>query len=148
MADRNTSRSERIRAKRENKGARSSARKARTTQGTSRSTPPVLMRGSLVNMAQPKPKKKSRTPKRRFDIELSSPGVEIRLPAVPAVNLGWRMLSGILAAGLLIIFYHLWTSPLYQVQAAELEGNHYLNVEIVNRVINLYNKPIFTVSPS
>jgi hypothetical protein len=110
--------------------------------------PPVLMRGSFSNKVQPSQhKKKGRTPRRRFDIELSSPGVEIRLPAVPVVNLGWRLLSGTLVVGLLILLYHLWTSPLYQVQAAELEGNRYLNADIVNRVLNLYNKPVFMVSP-
>ena len=53
----------------------------------------------------------------------------------------------VLAVGLFILLYHLWTAPLYQVQAAELEGNHYLNTETINRVLNLYNKPIFTVDP-
>ncbi len=77
----------------------------------------------------------------------SSPGVEIRLPAVPSINLGWRLLSAVLAIGLLVLLYHLWTSPLYQVQVAELEGNQYLNNETVNQVLNLYNKPIFLVDP-
>ena len=148
MAEKNTTRSEKVRAKRDGKGTRSAARKPRAPQGASQHMPPVLMRGSLADMAQPKRKnKKGKTPKRRFDIELSSPGVEIRLPAVPALSLGWRLLSAVLAVGLLVLFFHLWTSPLYQVQAAELEGTHYLNTDTVNQVLNLYNKPIFMVNP-
>jgi hypothetical protein len=73
--------------------------------------------------------------------------VEIRLPAVPSVNLGWRLLSVVLFAGLLGLLYYLWTSPLYQVQAAELQGNHFLSNESVNQVLNLTNKPIFIVDP-
>jgi cell division septal protein FtsQ len=109
--------------------------------------PPVLMRGQLTSMAQPRGRKKTKHPKRRFDIALSSPGVEMRLPAVPAVKLGWRLLSGLLAIGLFALLYHLWTSPRFQVQFAEVEGNHYVRSEDVNQVLNLYNKPIFMVDP-
>jgi hypothetical protein len=105
------------------------------------------MRGGFTSMAQPKRKKKSKVPRRRYDIALSSPGVEISLPAFPAVSLGWRLLSGVLVIGLLFLFYHFWTSPLYQVQIAEVEGNHYIDPETVNQVLNLYNKPIFMVDP-
>ena len=105
------------------------------------------MRGGFASMAQPKKKKKSKAPKRRYDIALSSPGVEIRLPAMPSIRLGWRLVSAALARGLLFLLYHFWTAPIYQVQAAELEGQHYLNSETVNRMLNLYNKPIFMVDP-
>jgi len=148
MAERKiTSRSENLREKRENKANRTPARKPRVPQSASQNMPPVLMRGGFTSMASPKQKRKGKNPKRRFDIALSSPGVEIRLPAVPSVSLGWRLLSAVMATGLLVLFYHLWTSPLYQVQVAELEGNQYLNNEEVNQVINLYNKPIFLVDP-
>lgn len=148
MAERNTqSRSEKLRAKRGSKSKRTPARKPRASQRAYQKMPPVLMRGGLNNMAQNKRKRRGKIPKRRFDIALSSPGVEMRLPAVPAIGLGWRFLSAVLAFGLLMLLYHLWTSPLYQVQEAELEGNHYLSDETINRTLNLYNKPIFLVDP-
>ena len=109
--------------------------------------PPVLMRKDFTSMERPQSKGKGRRPKRHFDIALSSPGVEIRLPAIPSIHLGWRLLSIVLAVGLFVILYHLWTSPLYQVQVAELEGSHYLDQETVNQMLNLYNKPIFTIDP-
>jgi hypothetical protein len=148
MADRETrSRSERVRAKNKGKVKRTSARKTRASQWTSHTMPPVLMRKDFTTMARPQSKKKGKRPKRHFDIALSSPGVEIRLPAFPAVSLGWRLLSAVLAVGLFVLLYHLWTSPVYQVQAVELEGNHYLDTEIVNQMLNLYNKPIFMIDP-
>ena len=148
MAERKTlSRSDRIRATQKNKGKHTPARKPRTPQHASQHMPPVLMRGGFTTMARPQQKRKGKNPKRHFDIALSSPGVEIRLPALPAVNLGWRLLSAVLAVGLFVILYHLWTSPLYQVQAAELEGNHYLNDETVNQMLNINNKPIFMIDP-
>jgi hypothetical protein len=141
-----TSRLEKIRARRENKGKRKPARKPRAKQNMYQNMPPVLMRSGFANLAQTK-KKKGKTPKRRFDIVLSSPGVEMRLPAIPSISLGWRLLSVVLVMGLLVLFYHLWTSSLYQVQRAELEGNNYLNSEIINQALNLYNKPIFMIDP-
>ncbi len=148
MAERkSTSRSENLRANRKTKQKRTSARKPRTFHsGSPNKMPPVLMRSGFTTMAQPK-KKKSKAPKRRYDIALSSPGVEIRLPAMPSVRLGWRLVSAALAVGLLFLLYHFWTAPIYQVQAAELEGHHYLNSETVNHMLNLYNKPIFMVDP-
>ena len=143
----NISRSERIRAKNKSKGKRTSTRKSRTSEWTSHTMPPVLMRKDFTTMARPQPKGKGRRPKRHFDIALSSPGVEIRLPAFPAISLGWRLLSMVLAIGLFVILYHLWTSPLYQVQAAELEGNRYIDQETLNQKLNLYNKPIFMIDP-
>ena len=149
MAERKTTpRSENLRANRKTKQKRSPARKPRKSQSNSQNKmPPVLMRSGFTTMPQPKKKKKSKAPKRRYDIALSSPGVEIRLPAMPSVRLGWRLVSAALAVGLLFLLYHFWTAPIYQVQAAELEGQHYLNSEKVNRMLNLYNKPIFMVDP-
>ncbi len=148
MAEQKTNfRSENLRAKRENQ-KRSPARKPRKPQSDSQNKlPPVLMRNSFTPMAQPKGKKKSKSPKRRYDIALASPGVEIRLPAMPSVRLGWRLLSAAMAAALLFLLYHFWTAPVYQVQAAELEGNHYLSSETVNSMLNLFNQPIFMVDP-
>ena len=149
MVNRNSkSRSEDLRAKRKTSQKRSPARKPRTSQSDSQNKmPPVLMRSGFTSMAQPKRKKKNKVPKRRYDIALSSPGVEIRLPAMPSIHLGWRLVSAALATGLLFLLYHFWTAPIYQVQAAELEGTHYLNIDTVNSLLNLYNKPIFMVDP-
>lgn len=111
-----------------------------------RRMPPVLVRNSGYAASAGK-QSKGRRPRRRFDIALSSPGVEVRLPAVPAVQLGWRLLSFAFVAGLLVLLYHLLTSPLYQLQAAELQGETRLNAEEVNRVLNLYNRSIFEMDP-
>jgi hypothetical protein len=100
-------------------------------------------------MAQPRSKKKTKrgAQKRRYDIALSTPGVEIRLPAIPSVKLGWKLVSFILAGSLLLVLYHLWTAPLYQVQFVELQGSQYLSNETVNRLLNVYNKPVFELDP-
>jgi hypothetical protein len=151
MAERKTtSRSDQVRAKRETPKNRPAAHKARSAKQpeSTRNMPPVVMRGGFSSMAQPKSNRKVKPPKRRYDIALSSPGVEIRLPAIPSISLGWRLASFVLVGGLVFLLYHLWTAPLYQVQFAELQGNIYISPEAINGRLNLYNKPIFTVDPN
>jgi hypothetical protein len=88
-----------------------------------------------------------KSPKRRYDIALSTPGVEIRLPALPLITPGWRLASLALVGALAFLLYHLWTTPLYQVQFAELQGNTYLSSDVINHRLNLYNQQIFTINP-
>ncbi|HBY07858.1 MAG TPA: hypothetical protein DEH22_08785 [Chloroflexi bacterium] len=148
MAEQKTThRSEQIRANRETPSKRTPARKAKATaqHDTRKNMPPVVVRGGFSTMAQPKSKRKTKQPKRRYDIALASPGVEIRLPAIPTVHVGWRLASLVLVSALAFLLYHLWTTPLYQVQLVELQGSTYLNNETINRLLNLYNKPIFSI---
>ena len=68
---------------------------------SSRRSPPVLSRSEIgINTAV---LDNRRVPRRRVDVALSTPGAEIRLPAVPAVNNKWRLVSGILSIGLLLV---------------------------------------------
>ncbi len=126
--------------------ARTPVKRAGRYSGTERSQPPVLVRAAPQAAPTPKGKKGGR-PKRRFDIELASPGVEVRLPSLPQVQIGWRLLSFILAAGLLALLYYLLTDSAYHVQAAELQGAQRLTSEEINRTLNIVNQSIFEVDP-
>ncbi len=96
-------------------------------------------------------KKTKKTPlKRRFDISLSkagSQGVEMRLPSVPIVHPGWRVLSFlILVCGLLLLNY-LLTSPVFKVKSIQVEGVLRLSVEEITRTLGVRNKTIFLLNP-
>ena len=107
-----------------------------------------MVRGSGgYGLSQGKPERKRKPVKRRFDIALSSPGVEIRLPSMPVVRTGWRLASFVLVAGLLVLLSHLWNSPNYLVQMAEVQGSLRLTSGDINRTLNVYNKSIFTINP-
>jgi hypothetical protein len=86
-------------------------------------------------------------PRRRFDIALGVPGAEVRLPAVPAIRVGWRALSGILVVLILGLLYTLWNSSTYYVKAAEIEGINRLIPQEVNTVLKVAGKSIFTIEP-
>jgi cell division protein FtsQ len=147
-----SSRSETVRSRR----SQSQWKTAATVHGRSRreeekrTMPPVLVRGTGTVPSQPKRKIGrgfSSKPRRRFDVALASPGVEVRLPALPNVRVGWRLLSFVLVAGLVFVLYHLWTSPAYQAQAAELVGASRITAEEINLALNIVNKPIFSLDP-
>jgi hypothetical protein len=115
---------------------------------TSRQMPPVMVRGrGYIPTVPSRKKRKSKRLKRRYDIALATPGVEIRLPSMPAVRLGWRVLSFLLVVGFLGIIYYFWTSPNFQVQMVEVKGTLRLSSDEINRMLNIHNKPVFVLNP-
>jgi cell division septal protein FtsQ len=112
-----------------------------------RSAPPVLIRGAdLEGLSwQTKPRGKSK-PRRRYDVALSMPGVEMRLPSLPQVAFGWRMMSFLIVVALGALLYYLWSSPQYHVQAAQITGLQRISTQDVNAVLNVNGESIFTVS--
>jgi cell division protein FtsQ len=118
--------------------------------------PPVMARGGLDGLSMRAPKRQSRTnPKRRYDVALGKvfltdvPGAEVRLPSLPSVRLGWRLMSGVLllalAAGLLFV----WKSPIFRISSVETEGLQRLTLADLNAVMNgamgVYERPVFAL---
>jgi len=140
-------RAEQVRARRNSAQAAKALDIQTEHDGWARSVPPVMMRGEIMTSHPKKAAKKHKRVKRRFDISLASPGVEVRLPAVPVLNLGWRLGSLLLTAGFLALLYYFWNSPTYRVQAAQVEGAVWLDSETINRTLTIYDQPIFMISP-
>lgn len=110
--------------------------------------PPVLIRGTDLDGItwQAKPRSKSK-PRRRYDVALSMPGVEMRLPSLPRVALGWRLVSFLIVAALGLLIYHFWGSPQYHVQEARITGLQRLSRQDVSVVMAVEGKSIFEISP-
>ena len=118
--------------------------------------PPVMVRGEraraslgsvpgdLVNFPAPRSKRPTKA-RRRYDVALGVPGAEMRLPALPEIHLGWRLLSAVFVAALLGALYYLWNSPEFRVQAAEVAGLQRLSQADVRAVLNIEEESIFTL---
>lgn len=131
--------------------------RSRASRGTSRQPmarsrhepdsgmPPVMVRGSVQGLPAParRPSQKTR---RRFDVALSVPGAEMRLPALPQVHLGWRLVSALIVAVLAALLYQLWNSPGYRVQTAQVDGLQRLASADVNAVLDIAGESIFTLN--
>jgi cell division protein FtsQ len=106
--------------------------------------PPVMKRnpGAGTLRSSAKPGKKT---KRRFYVALNSPGAEMRLPAIPAIGVGWRWVSMALAGLLIFLLYQAFTSPTFRVEAAEISGLRRLTDMNVYTTLNISGEPIFTL---
>lgn len=111
-----------------------------------RSQPPVMVRGNLVGMPLKARKGVKSKARRRYDLSLNVPGAEMRLPALPMVSIGPRLISGLLVVALGFLAYFLWTTPTFQVQAAKIAGLQRLASNDINTVLDISGQPIFTLS--
>ncbi len=108
------------------------------------SLPPVMVRNGSFGTPMAARQQK---PRRRLDLPLNLPGVELRLPSMPVIHLGWRSISGVLSLILAGLFLFLWTSPTYQVKRLSIDGLQRLNAEEILNTLQLNGQSIFTLSP-
>jgi hypothetical protein len=135
------------RTSREKAGSKTTI-KSRGTKFVSSKQPPVIgRRGVMGEVFSQKPASNKRV-KRRFDFSLGATGAEMRLPSLPIIHLGWRLVSGLIVVGLIFCLYTLWTSPDYRVVSANVEGIERVTWEEVNSVAAVFDKPIFAIEPT
>lgn len=143
-----SSRADDIRLRRSRRSHRRTGSNATGNKQKSRaeSKPPVMMRGWGSSDSVSSRRKGTRT-RRRYDVALSTPGAEIRLPSLPVVHFGWRLVSGLLVGMLAFTLYSIWNAPMYIVSAVEVEGLRRLSSFDINAVANVTGKSVFEVDP-
>jgi hypothetical protein len=85
---------------------------------------------------------------RRIYLPTNTPGSEIRLPAMPEVKLGWRLLSVFLVISLSIGIYMLNFSDRFEISTLNLNGAQRIPAEEILDRLELSGKPIISVIPS
>lgn len=108
--------------------------------------PPVLVRGESA--VEPLMTRKRAKNRRRFDVSLSIPGAEMRLPSLPVMRVGWRLLSGLLVLALAGLMYFLWTSPMFKVSQPSVVGVQRVTPEEINTLLGINGDSIFSVNPA
>ena len=143
-----TARSEVVRQRRANRPRKSKAPVSfrRASKAKTPAQPPVLIRGGLASVYTPD-RRRGKQAKRRYDVALSTPGAEMRLPSLPRLAIGWRLLSGLLVVGLASLIYLAWTDPAFQVKALQVRGLHRLDNQDIAAVAGIVGEPIFLVQP-
>lgn len=135
----------RRRRKTESRAMRSKTRHRRHHRSTSlHTTPPVMARNPFSNVGMAK-QKRIRTARRRYDLALNAQGVEMRLPSLPRVRPGWRLVSFSLIALMAVLLYQFWEYPAYRVEAAEVSGLQRISRSDVNSVLQVSGEQIFTI---
>lgn len=140
-------RAELLREKREKRPRRTVAESKRSSRGTMRGEfPPILVRGgrdASLSYSHSKGKKS----KRRFDIALNGQGAEMRLPSIPVIGIGWRLVSVLLIGLLGFSIYFLWSSPFFNVEEIDVTGLSRISRVELEAVANVVGKSIILVNP-
>lgn len=111
-----------------------------------KTAPPVTVRGSSTGT--PLHQKTRGKVRRQFYYSLGTTGAEVRLPSVPMIRPGWRLLSGFLVLLLGAALYFAYNLPLLQISDIQYEGFKRIKPADVEEIINLQNLPIFMVDTS
>jgi len=144
MSDqRELSRSEMVRLRREQENAK---RMQRAAQETARPAPPVTTR-TRQDVVKPK-RRPARSTRRRFQIALPLPRADTRSISIPRPRFGWRLLSFILSAVFGTALYFAFNLPQLRVTEAQLTGNQMLTPAEANSVLNVAGQPVFLLTPS
>ncbi|HWQ46301.1 MAG TPA: hypothetical protein VN376_05505 [Longilinea sp.] len=148
MTDRRTqrpsSRAEQSRLRREKALDERQQQAAQTVQRPVQSAP-VMVRQKSVAGANPAMRKSTTHPRKQIYYNLGAPGAEMRLPALPAMRMGWRSVSGIAVALITALIIFIATSPALQVNAVAVNGLTRLTAEEVQAVLNLDGTPVFAI---
>jgi len=119
---------------------------------------PILIRGA-ASQAPAIPRMVARNPeveqrfaalsgrelRRRHYLKLADTGAELRLPALPNVHVGWRVVSGLIAAATFITLFFMWSASDFTVSAVDLQGAQRLDAAAVEAVIKVAGSSIFSV---
>jgi cell division protein FtsQ len=85
--------------------------------------------------------------RRQFYLTMDQHGAEMRLPALPAIIPGWRLLSGLLSALLLFGIVSFWTSPYFQITSVEVTGLQRISPEELTGALQMEYLSIVQVDP-
>lgn len=89
-----------------------------------------------------------RRARRRYDLVLPSAGAAVRLPAIPIVRLGPRLLSALLLAATLFALQHAFTAPGFRVGEASVLGSQILSAPQARSMASVGGQSVFEVDPS
>jgi cell division protein FtsQ len=150
MASRNEklSRADQVRARRKIEPAHRKPipQTPRSTKREAESASRVISRHTYPGMARTAESKARQ--QRRIYLSTNIPGSEIRLPAMPEVKLGWRLLSAFLVILLGIGIYMLNFSDRFEISTLNLSGAQRIPAEEILDKLELSGKPIISVIPS
>jgi cell division septal protein FtsQ len=150
MANRNEplSRADQVRARRKLEPAHRKPipRPAQRAQREAESSARVIARRTTAGMAQPAGSKTR--PQRRIYLPTSTPGSEIRLPAVPEVKIGWRLLSIFLVVLMGLGIYLLNFSNRFEISTLNLSGAQRIPAEEILDKLELTGKPVISIIPA
>lgn len=84
----------------------------------------------------------------RVYMPTGTPGSEVRLPPLPQFHFSWRLLSGLIAIGMLVLLFMMGTSTAFAVDQVNLSGGVRVPVEEISQKLDIQGESIIRVVPS
>ncbi len=112
-------------------------------------TPPVMARGSMAGVGARKRTgalKQSVRPRRFYSLKTT--GAEVRIPALPVLQFGWRLASFALAVVCGLALWAMASSSMFQVDQIRIVGSKRLSAQEVNQALDLQGVPVIRIVPA
>ncbi len=144
-----TRRSDDVREKRNRRKQQSEPKRKDNKRSTkiNRSMPPTITRNKSMARA-PQGKTSRKLARKRYSVPLKQPGAEVRLPAIPQIKSGWRLVSAVFAVAMLWAINTVWTSPNFKVKDLDITGLERLESSDISQLLGLRNQSIFSLDPA
>ena len=84
----------------------------------------------------------------RIYMPTGTPGSEVRLPALPQFRFSWRLLSGLISVGMIVLLFMMGTSTAFAVDQVNLSGGIRIPAEEIAQKLGLQGEPIISVMPN
>jgi cell division septal protein FtsQ len=92
--------------------------------------------------------RRNRKPRRRLDLALRAEvGAEARLPAIPSIRIGSRLVSILLISITILVLRYSFTSSYFNVERATVLGNKILNDSQVRSIAHVDDRLVFLIDP-
>jgi cell division protein FtsQ len=117
--------------------------KARHRSSVASNTPPPVMVRGIASGAAVGVGRNYKKNRRRIDVPLNVSGAEMRLPSLPQVHIGWRVISFALVIALSYMVYIGWNSQEFRIDVANITGLQNITSRDVNSVLGVMGKSVF-----
>jgi hypothetical protein len=144
MAEGSMSRAEQVRARRLDR------REGRplVNRAESRNTAVPSMVARNAEMDRRLAQQHGGTLRRRRYLKLADAGAELRLPVLPSVAIGWRVVSGLIVAACLAALYFMITASAFIVSTVDLQGAQRLNAAAIDTALQVSGSSVFAINPA
>lgn len=109
---------------------------------------PVTVRAYQSNVVTPLRPVKSNQVRKQMYYSLGASGAEMRLPALPILNLGSRIISGMVIGLVLLALYVIAFSSEFQVNQLDVKGIQRLTVSDFEAILGATGEQIINIDPA
>ncbi len=110
-----------------------------------RKTTPIHTRGVVSGFNYPPPVQQRA--RKQYYYSVGTSGTEIRMPALPSIQFGWRFISFLLLAAAVAGIYFLMNAPFLQVESITINGIHRISTAEVEAELDFMGKSVVMINP-